>query len=438
MKFSKSGRIVLALLVTLGVGFGITSCSSDYTIGYLYVTGTATDNSSSGQVTGFKISNNTGVLTQIPGSPFGTSGENPKRALVLETGRFLYVLNQGDLTTGAGGNVALFFIGGRGALSFQSSYSSQGTAPVTIVADSSGNHIYVVDKYGPRFSSPGVLNATPCVDPSGTPHPVGVVTVFTVDSNTGRLVLVTNTQQRDANNANLTYFPVGCFPIDSAVAGGNLYTLQKGTAATGDLQSVFVYSALGTGQLTLTANSTLATGAFNLTAIDTDGTNVYLLDAGPNPTSTTNVSQILPYTVGSGGALATAVGGVVQNDPTVQDPVALLVEARTHQFLYVANAGPNTSTDGTAASSAISAFNRAQNLQLSLFTTQEPFPSGVSPRCIVEDPSNQYIYTANHDSNTVSGKLLNTSHGTLTPLRKATTFPTGGNPTWCVVSSRTQ
>src|SRR5450432_2731442 len=103
MMFSKSGRIVLALLVTLGVSLGITSCTSDYSIGYLYVTGTAANNASgaSGEITGFKISNNTGALTPVPGSPFGSGGENPKRALIYsKTGRFLYILNTGDATTG--------------------------------------------------------------------------------------------------------------------------------------------------------------------------------------------------------------------------------------------------------------------------------------------------------------------------------------------------
>ncbi|HEY0759189.1 MAG TPA: beta-propeller fold lactonase family protein [Acidisarcina sp.] len=429
MKLSKPGRIILALLVTLGVSLGITSCTSDFTIGYLYVTGTTANNTSqtSGEVTGYKISNNTGALTTVPGSPFGSGGENPKRALVYsKTGHFLYVLNQGDLTTGLGGGVSLFFIGGAGNLSFQSTFSSQGTSPQTIVSDATGSHLYVVDQYAPT-------SVTPCVGPDGVAHPVGAVTVFTVDPNTGRLSLVINTE-----NTNLTYFPVGCFPIDAAIAQGFLYVAERGTAATSDSQSVFVYSATSNGQLILTSNSTLSTNAKDLTAISTDGNNVYLLDAGANPTSPSNASYILPYVAGgSGGALAAAPGGIVLNDPTVQNPVALLVESGTHNFIYVANAGPDLSTAGSSSSSAISAFNR-QAGQLTLFTADEPFPSGSSPRCIVEDPSNQYIYTANHDSNNVTGHLLDTQHGTLRPLRHATTFEAGGNPTWCVTAGRAQ
>ena len=444
MKFSKSSRIVLALLVTLGASLGITSCTSDYTIGYLYVTGTNANNTSgtSGEISGFKISNNTGALTAVAGSPFGSSGENPRRALVYsKTGRFLYVLNGGDATTGLGGGVALFFIGGAGSLSYQATYTSQGTGPQSIISDASGNHLMVLDEYEPATVGPNdpTPNPTPCVGSDGVAHPVGEVTVFTVDPNTGRLSPVTNTQQHDATGNNLNYFPVGCFPIDGAVAQAFLYVIQKGTAATGDLQSVFVYSVNTNGELTLSANSTLATSAYNLTYITTSGSSVFLLDAGPDPTSPSNPSYILPYTEGgTGGALSIALGGKVQNDPNVQNPVDLLIESGTHNFIYVANAGPNTSTSGTSSSSAISAFN-VVNSELTLFTAQEPIPTGASPRCIVEDPSNQYIYTANHDSNNVTGKLLDTQHGNLSPLRSGTsTFATGGNPTWCVVTGRTQ
>ncbi|HEY0795525.1 MAG TPA: beta-propeller fold lactonase family protein [Acidisarcina sp.] len=445
MKFSKSGRIVLALLVTSIVSLGITSCTSDYSIGYLYVTGTSANNTSgvSGEITGFKISNNTGALTPVAGSPFGSGGENPKRALVYsKTGRFLYVLNTGDATTGAGGGVALFFIGGAGSLTFQSLYTSQGTAPQTIVSDSTGAHLYVIDRYGPSTYADGFTpTPSPCVDSTGVAHPLGAVTVFTVDASTGRLSIITNNQVKDPthNNSNLSYFPLGCFPIDAAVAQGNLYTIQQGTVATADLQSVFTYSALSSGQLVLTSNAVLPTNASNLTAISTDGATVYLLDAGPNPLSPSNLSYILPYQAGgTGGALTIASGGIVQNDPSVQNPVALLVEQGAHKFAYVANAGPDLSTVGNGSNSAISAFNIV-NSQLSLFTAQEPIPTGSSPRCIVEDPSNQYIYTANHDSNNVTGHLLATKQGTLTPLRHASTsFSTGGNPTWCVVTGRLQ
>src|ERR1700678_3917379 len=90
MKFRKFGRMSLALAVSLGTGIGVTSCSTDHAVGYLYVTG-----SQYNQISGFRIDNNLGNLTTIPDSPFGSGGFNPIKALVTNAGKFLYVLNGG-------------------------------------------------------------------------------------------------------------------------------------------------------------------------------------------------------------------------------------------------------------------------------------------------------------------------------------------------------
>ena len=55
MKFRKFGRIGLALAVSLGTGLGVTSCSTDHTVGYFYITG-----SQYNQISGFRIDNNLG------------------------------------------------------------------------------------------------------------------------------------------------------------------------------------------------------------------------------------------------------------------------------------------------------------------------------------------------------------------------------------------
>ena len=90
MKFSKFGRIGLALAVSLGMGIGVTSCSTDHVVGYFYVTG-----SQYNQVSGFRIDNNLGRLTRVPNSPFASGGVNPIKAAVANAGKFLYVLNAG-------------------------------------------------------------------------------------------------------------------------------------------------------------------------------------------------------------------------------------------------------------------------------------------------------------------------------------------------------
>jgi 6-phosphogluconolactonase (cycloisomerase 2 family) len=141
---------------------------------------------------------------------------------------------------------------------------------------------------------------------------------------------------------------------------------------------------------------------------------------------------ILPYTIGTNGALQSLVTGQVVNSGTVANPGPMIVD---HQgkFLYVANAGPNL-TATSEASSVSAFFIDPTNSRLTPLATSVPFGSGSSPRCILEDPSNQYLYTANYSDSTVTGAVINSSTGTLTTLRKNTSFGAAGQPTWCTAS----
>src|SRR5271168_4893144 len=149
MKFRNVGQVLLALVVSVGLSIGVTSCTNSYTVGYLYVTG-----SQYNQISGFNINNQTGKLSPVKKSPFGSSGANPVRILVLSGGRFVYVLNQGDASTPS--NISLFQVGGDGVLTFQANYYPQGNHSVSMVADSSGSHLYILDEYAPTASTPCV------------------------------------------------------------------------------------------------------------------------------------------------------------------------------------------------------------------------------------------------------------------------------------------
>src|ERR1700761_8026079 len=156
MKLRKFGRIGLALVVSLGTGLGVTSCSTNHAVGYFYVTGTQYN-----QIAGFRIDNNLGQLTTVQNSPYGSGGYNPIKALTANAGRFLYVLNAGCGQAGqqacpsganpsnSGANISLFTIGGQGGLSFQQAYTSQGNNPISMAVDSSGTHLFVLDSTVP-------------------------------------------------------------------------------------------------------------------------------------------------------------------------------------------------------------------------------------------------------------------------------------------------
>jgi 6-phosphogluconolactonase (cycloisomerase 2 family) len=411
------------------MGLGMTACGGG-TIGFMWVLGTQYN-----QIAAFKIDDFTGNLTTPPGSPFGSGGTNPVSLVVKPAGRFLYVVNKGSaLPTDAnggvtcqsgagGGNIAEFSVGGQGVLTFQQSFVSQGCTPVWAAHDSTGNFLYVLDQYAPNAKClPSGLPEAPAPPNSCT----GEITVFSVDPNTGRLSLVQNQQIKDPTTGlQLTYFPVGALPRMMALSGSCVFTLN-----TDANQTVFPYIAGTSGQLTLTTNSTINSGAVRATSIITGGTSVYITDAGPVNSNTPG--QILPFTVGGTAcSLNTITGGPTANLSPAANPVYTLVDSKG-QYLYVAN---QSSTNSNTPNSSISAFKIQTNGTL-LFVPDaplNPYPIGAGPVCMVEDPSNQYIYTSNGDG-TVTGKILDNNTGKLADLSRGSTFTAVGQATCLAVS----
>ncbi len=410
MKFSRIGRMLLALVVSLGLGLGLTSCAVG-TIAYMWVLGTQYN-----QIAGFKVDDYTGNLTPTVNSPYSSGGTNPVSIVVRTGGRYVYVVNEGTATTG--GNIAQFTVGGDGVLTFQQSFTSQGSTPIWAATDTTGNFLYVLDQL-----SPDGVN--------------GDITVFQIDSNTGRLSLVTNTQVKNANGTYLSYFPVGPKPIMMRASGSCLFTLDAGD------NTVFPYQQnTGTGQLTLTTNSTITTGSNTdggprkLTSINASGSYVYLTDAAATTTSTGG--QILPYTVGTNCALNSLAGGAINNLPLTSNPSFSFTDSRS-KFLYVLN---QTSTNSQNPNSSISAFTidpgngKLQPVGGST-NTNNPYAVGSGPVCMVEDPTNQYLYTSNHADGTVTGKLINIATGELSDLARGSSFPAVGLSTCLAISGNT-
>jgi len=438
MKFTKFGKALLMSALSLGVVFSITSCVRSYTVGFLYVTGTVTAQpNGDGIISGFKIDHNTGRLATIDGLPISSGGANPVRAVLILGSKFLYVLNRGVNSSGGSvcttadpcqnSNIVEFAVGGNGILTEQETFFTQGSNPFRMIADSSGSYLYVLEHDAPSSAACTLAlgaSATSCGD----------ITAFTINQTTGRLQLVVNAQVTAANGTPITYFPVPADPIDFSETGGYFLTLS-GTPATGD--SVFPYAlSAGNGQLTVSQNSSQPVGAYAATAIINAGGYVYILDdeapAAPNTTGAT--SQILPWTVGSNGALQAATGGIVPDDPTLSNPIQLLVESKG-KFLYVANQGNNTNT--TNAQSGLTGYVIDPSThQLSLIAG-EPFGSGAGPQCIVEDPSDQYIYLADLYDSAVSGRVVDPNSGVLNNLRASTSYPLEGPATWCLMDGRT-
>jgi Lactonase, 7-bladed beta-propeller len=433
MKLSRIGRVSMALVVSVAMGLGMTACGGG-TIGFMWVLGTQYN-----QIATFKIDDFTGNLTSPPGSPLGSGGTNPVSLVVKPGGRFLYVINKGTALpsdgnggstcqNGAGGGIiAEFSVGGQGVLTFQQNFTSQGCTPVWAAHDSTGNFLYVVDQYAPNTACRP--NGLPELPSPARPVPLpcnGEITVFSVDSSTGRLSLVQNQQIKDpVTGLQLTYFPVGALPRMMALSGGCVFTLNSDAN-----QTVFPYIAGSNGQLTLTTNSTINSGAVRATSIITGGTSIYITDAGPANANTPG--QILPFTVGGTAcSLNTITGGATANLSPASNPVYTLVDGKG-QYLYVAN---QSSSNTTTPNSSITAFKILTNgtLQFVPDAPLNPYPVGAGPVCMVEDPSNQYIYTSNGDG-TVTGKVLDNNTGKLANLSRGSTFTTVGQATCLAVS----
>jgi 6-phosphogluconolactonase (cycloisomerase 2 family) len=424
MKLSGNGRLVLACAVSGALALGMTSCGGG-TIGYLWVMeAKAAGNGAGNTITGFKVDNYSGNLTEMVHSPFSSGGANPVMGVVRPGGRYLYVLNQNDGVN----SVAQFSVGGDGVLTFQQAFASQGGTPQWMDIDSSGSYLYVLDSVSPARVTTGTTTTTPnCTSATGLlAAPCGSVTVFAIDSNTGRLTLVQN-QSVKVNGTFLTYTSTGPQPSRiKAMTSGSVIVVN------GD-QTVTSLTVGTGGQLTVGANSTQVidqptvgqTVPYNYTSITSGGIYVYLTDGTNN--------RILQYTVSSSGVLQPVTGGIVNNFVAGVTPVWTYTDS-SNKFLYVLNQN-NSST--TSPKSSIAAYTIQSNGNLTQQSNNlNPYPVGAGPVCMVEDPTKQWVYISNQDG-TVSGYHIDHDRGTLNNLIHGSTFQAQGKPACLVISGIT-
>ncbi len=431
MTFSKIGRILTALVATAALGLGMTACGGG-TIGYLYITGSYYN-----QVSAFKIDDYTGNLTAVDHSPFASGGNNPVTVLVKPGGRYLYVINGGTAPAagalpGSAGfkpagdaGISVYSIGGDGTVTFQETYQSKGYQPIWATFDGTGNYLYILDKYSEYYN---ITNpATLAVQQDSS------ITAFSVAGDTGRLTFIPNAAVlSQATHVGIDVFEVqqtAQNPLMTKVGSGNcLFTMAN--------NNIFPYVIGAGGQLTVaTTGSYLVSGATNLTSINTSGTTsaaafIYLTDAGTN--------QI--FTVTAGGSpcsLAPVAGSYQANVSGANNPVNSLTSSNG-KFLYVINQS-NTGSPTNTTQSSISAYTIDGTGKLSVLadSTNNPYAVGSGPVCIVQDPSAQYIYTANANDNTITGKLFNQQYGTLSDLSRGSVFLTTMKPTCLAVDGNT-
>lgn len=440
MKLSRLGRATLATITSLAIGAGMTGCGGG-TVAFLWVTsGKKVSNDAGNSITGFKVDDYTGNLTEMVRSPYSANGTNPVFAVLKPGGRYMYVVNKGDGTSShAGAGVSLFSVGGDGVLTFQQNYTLPypGTnttphvadvqSPVWVQMDNSGGYLYILASKAP-------------INPDGTATPLGcgsfgnncgALFVYAINGDTGRLTLQQNANVK-VNGQAISYYPTGPNPFQARIAGGSYIFIANGAAAPN--QSVTVYSTAGAGgALTLAGNvATQPTGTTEMTSITSGASYVYITDGATN--------QIYAYTV-SNGTLAAVVGSPFKNFVDQVRPVWTVTENRG-KYLYVVNNAPiggSTTCTQNSTCNSISAFvinPSTGKLDRVNTNTNNPYPTGGGPTCMLQDPSNQYVYTSNTDG-TVTGYLINPSTGELSSLRRGSTFSVTGQPTCLVASGAT-
>ena len=349
--------------------------------------------------------------------------------MIKTGGRFVYIINQGVGGSangpGTAQSISLYSVGGDGTLAFQQNYHTQGYISEWAQMDSSGTYLYVLDKYSPGLDPVTGLYNAPNTDGNGA------ITAFVADANTGRLTLLTNSQTQ-VGQVNLPFWRVGPSPVMSKSQGGCLYTVNGGFNASGN-QTVTPYSIGASGQLVFTTTGNIVipqstTGvATNITSINGSANFMFLTDAASN----------ILYGYQSGGSCnLTALNGGYTNlaaaFPNTSDPTYTMIDS-TGKYLYVAN-NSTTSTQPTTPFSSLSALTINPTNQQLQPIIGSPYPVGSGPVCIVEDPSNQYIYTSNYNDGTVTGFQLNNTSGELSQLTKGSKFTSVGKASCLAIS----
>jgi len=377
MKLSKSGRIALASVVSLGLGFGVVACGPPNTIDFVYVT---SSKQNPGQINAYKVDSQAGALIQLTGSPFPSGGANPVADVSSSNGKNLYVLNHDSNT------VVEFAIDTNGTITNQQSCTTPGSSPTQLSINKAGTYLYVVETYQPGFNA-------------SKPGP-GALVVFPVNAN-GQLGATGSLCTPVANGAN-AFFPVGNNPaaVNVLPSSNYVYAVNENDATISDFQ-------VGTsGALTLIATYPVGV-APNAIASDPTSKFLYVTDGAAN--------QLIGFTIQTNGTL------INMQTPFKTDilPVSVKVDPRGI-YVYVANYNANDVSAYTIDRGTGNA------TQIAGSTT---YGVDAGPTCVLIEPAEaRFVYTSNFLGETVSGLSLNPSTGALAPVQN-TPFKAAGQPT---------
>jgi 6-phosphogluconolactonase len=396
MTLKPMGRVVKASMLSLALALGVTACSNNYTVSYVYMTTSKT--LPHGLINGYQVDYQSGFLRPLADSPVDAGGRATVGLVVAPNKLFLYTVNNFDST------VVDFAIGTDGKLYPQHTYNIKGSLPTSAAIDAAGKFLYVTYTYqnnpdGSQLYSPA------------NPGPGGV-SIFPINA--------------DNSLGAPTSVNAGRNPISVATSavGNYVYVLDQDSATTANLLG-FAQNAT-TGALTPLAGTTINAGNVPSTGYtigpnpvgilgDSTGTHLYVTDQSLNQLATYSISAGIPTLISS----ATTDAG----------PMGMAFDL-SGKYLYVVAYTAN----------AIDGFNIGSNGQPVRSTVAASVQAGTGPTCVTIGgaPSNAnpshaiYMYTSNALSNNLTGEQLNPTDGSLKQIQGT---PFGGStlPTCTVI-----
>lgn len=386
MKLNQMNSIAKASIVSLAIVLGLSACTRDYTVAYVYMT---TAKSSPGVINQYAVDYDSGALTTI-GTPVA-AGNDPVALVPSPNGLFIYVINHIDST------VQEFAVQGDGSLVSKNTYKINGSLPTSIAIDPAGKFLYVTFTYQTGYSAT-------------TPGPGGVA-IFPVNSDNSLGSVSTVNVGNNPVGVSVSYFNHFVYVLDQEPSPAATILGFSQNATTGALTPI-----AGTN-ITTVASKTVATGYAagvvpSAIAEEPTARFVYVTDQAAN--------QLIGYVVQTNGSLVPMVNGPFAAGLF---PINLTIDPRG-RLLYVANYNANTvqgyaiDTATGTPSGAVGAFGSTV---------------GTGPTCLAIDPAlGVYLYTSNFLDNTISGMKLTPGTGGLVGIQNSP-FPAAGTPTCLTV-----
>ena len=376
------GRAIAASILSLAGALGITSCSNDYTVAYVYMTTAKT--LPHGLINAYQVDYQSGYLYTLADSPVDAGGRNTVGLVVAPNNLFLYTVNRDD------SSIVEFAIGTDGKLYPENTYKITGSFATAAAIDAQGKFLYVTFTY--QNSSTGQQLYTPA-----NPGPGGV-SIFPINSDN---TLGTPTTVNVGRN------PTG---ILTSPKNSFVYVTEQDSATTANLLAFSENTSTGAltalPGVTINSGNVVSTG-FNVGTSpaglieDSSATHLYVTDSAANTLSTYNIT--------SSGVPTLAGTAVTDSGP------GNMTFDLGGKYLYVVNYASNSVDGFTLGSTGLP-------VRSSVAGTNG---TGSGPTCIsvVGAPSNAnpahgiYMYISNALTNNVTAEQLNPSTGALEQIK---------------------